>query len=173
MIRRVFGALLALAGGILLYLFAASTMYHARGEMGAEYEAGLPFRALGANFPADVMLLLGGGWCLLLGLWFTLTGSDSGGPQGGRVSRAYLINALMLLSTLFAGVVGARTASPDSTTLAVFGLVAFAQAALGVILLIMALAEKPKGYLSLLCGSVLWLGGVGIAVLSFLWGAPA
>jgi len=45
-----------------------------------------------------------------------------------------------------------------------------ATCAAGLILLILALFEKPKGILSLTLGTVLYLGAAAAGVLGFVWG---
>jgi hypothetical protein len=83
-----------------------------------------------------------------------------------------LLNGLLLLSTLAIACIGARH-QEDATTVAVFGIVALAQAAFGLILLILSLFERPKGIASLASGAVVTLGGAGVGILAFLWGGGA
>lgn len=176
-IRRTLGAVFTIAGGFFTYLFATRSMYHGRAGLGSAYDPAAPFLALGADYPVDVFLLLGASWAFLIGLALIITGESrdpSRGPRGGRVSRVMLMNGLLLISTLFVGYMGARVSTPgnpQTQVLAIFGLIALAQVALGLILIVLALFERPKGILSLPLGIVIYLMGVGVGVLAFLWGA--
>ena len=160
-----------MAGGLSLFFFVSRGIHAGRSLLGTDHDPTLPFRALGKDYPADGLLLLGAFWGFILGLWFILTGDEgaSRALKGGRVARLGLLNALLLLSSLVVGFVGAR-AGADPSAVAVFGLLALAQVALGLILLILAFMEKPKGFVSLAVGGLAWLGGAAAGVLVFLWG---
>lgn len=170
--KRIFGALLALAGGLSLYFFVSKGMHDGRALLGTDYDPSVPFRALGgADYPTDGLLLLGACWGFILGLWFIVTGDEgaSKGLRGGRSARLFMLNGLLLLSSLFVGYVGGRSGA-DASSVAIFGILALAQGLLGLILLVLALFERPKGFVSIALGSVAWLGGTGAAVMVFLWG---
>jgi hypothetical protein len=166
-----------LAGTVLAYLFAAIS----GGEKG-DYWA--PFSALGQSYPADALYMAGSFWCLLIGLMCILapskkavTGSDPAArmqaaqaAKGGRISKLMFLNAFLLLSSLFVTYVGARVDHPEVAIIYTFACVAAAQAALGLILLILSLLERPKGAFSLAVGTVVYLAGVGLTVLAFLMG---
>jgi hypothetical protein len=170
--KRIFGALLMLAGAFSLYVFATRAMFHGRGSIGSTYDMNLPLLFVGMDYPTDALLLAGALWGFILGLWFVVTGADEAAQalRGGRISRVMLLNGLLLLSTLGVAFLGAKHHA-DATTVAVFGMVALAQAALGLILLVLSLFERPKGIASLAFGAVVYLGGVGVGVLAFIWGA--
>jgi len=169
--KRILGGVLMLAGAFSLYVFATRAMFHGRGSIGSTYELGLPLVFVGMDYPTDALLLLGALWGFILGLWFVITGADEPGAglRGGRIARLMLLNGLLLLSTLAVAFVGAKHRQ-DATTVAVFGLVALAQAAGGLILLLLSIFERPKGIASLAFGAVVYLGGVGVGVLALLWG---
>lgn len=169
--KRIFGGLLMLGGALCLYLFATRAMFNGRASLGTTYDPGLPLRLVGMEFPTDALLMAGALWGFILGLWFIVTGADeaAGALRGGRIARIMLLNGLLLLSTLAVAFVGAKH-NQDATTIAIFGLIALAQAALGLLLLILSLFEKPKGIASLALGAVIYLGGVGVGVIAFLWG---
>jgi hypothetical protein len=160
--KRISGGVLMAAGGVGLYLFAL----HARIPQGTDFDPLAPVRALGCRYPADVLLLLGGLWGLVLG--FALVAS---GPSraGGTIARAHLLNALLLASTLFAAWVGGA-AGREARTVAAFGLAALAHVAAGLILLVLALFERPKGPVPLVLGTAVFLGGTAVGILAFLWG---
>ena len=170
--KRIFGAILMLAGALCLYLFATQAMFHGRAELGAAYSPGLPLSFVGMDYPKDALLLAGAAWGFLLGLWFIVTGADEAQQvlRGGRIARVMLLNGLLLLSSIAIACFGAK-AHKDAATVAIFGIVAAVQAVLGLVLLVMSLTERPKGIASLAFGAAVYLGGVGIAVLTFLWGA--
>ncbi len=169
--KRLLGAALALAGGAALFFFVSRGVHAGRDLLGSAHDPSLPFRALGKAYPADGLLLLGAFWGFILGLWFILTGDEgaSKGLRGGRIARLLLLNSLLLLSSLFVGFIGAR-AGADPSAVAVFGIIALAQVLLGLFLLILALLEKPKGFVSLTLGGLVWLGGAAGGILAFLWG---
>ena len=171
--KRILGALFLLGGALCLYLFATRAMFLGREQLGTAYNPELPLHLIGLNFPTGAFLFLGACWGFILGLCLVVTGSDqpSDGPRGGRVSRLMLLNGLLLASSIFAAYVGMK-AKEDPNTIAVFAIVALAQIALGLLLLVFALFERPKGVLSLLVGAAVYLGGVGVAVATFLWGGP-
>jgi hypothetical protein len=163
--KRVVGAVLMLAGAVLLYFFVARTMYAARAEMSSSFDPHLPLQALATEYPTNVLYFLGAAWGFVLGLGLILTPENA--PPGGRVARAMLLNALFLVSSLFAGYIGGK-AQAESSIIAVFGVISLAQSALGFFLLIFALFEKPKGLASLLVGVPLYLFGVGITLYTLL-----
>lgn len=169
--KRIVGVLLMLSGALSLYLFATRAMFHGRASLGSTYDLGLPLQFVGMDYPTSALLLAGALWGTILGLWCVITDASGAGDalRGGRVARVMLLNALLLLSTLAVAYLGAKH-HQDATTVAIFGLVALVQAALGLILLILSLFERPKGIASLALGAVVYLGGVGIGVLTFLWG---
>jgi hypothetical protein len=170
--KRIFGALLMLAGAVCLYLVATRAMFHGRAELGSTYSPGLPLTFVGMDYPKDALLLAGAAWGFLLGLWFIVTGAEEAEQalRGGRIARVMLLNGLLLLSSLVIACFGAK-AHKDAATVMIFGIVAAIQAVLGLVLLILSFTERPKGIASLAFGAAVYLGGVGIAVLTFLWGA--
>jgi hypothetical protein len=163
--KRAAGAILMIAGAVFLYLFVARAMYAAREMMGPTFDPNLPIRALGHEYPADVLLFLGSILGFILGLGLVIAPEEA--PPGGRVARALLLNSLLLLSSLLVAYIGGRTQAYGNL-IAVFGVVALAQSALGFFLLIFALFEKPKGVVSLLVGVPLYLVGVGIGLYTLL-----
>ena len=163
--KRAAGAILMIAGAILLYLFVARAMYAGRGMMGSAFDPNLPLLALGHEYPTDALLFLGAIWGFILGVGLVVAPEET--PPGGRVARVMLLNALLLLSSLFVAYVGGKTQA-DASLVAVFGIVGLAQGALGFFLLVFALFEKPKGVASLVVGVPLYLGGVGIALYTLL-----
>jgi hypothetical protein len=163
--KRFSGAILMVAGGLFLYLFVARAMYSARESMGSGFDPNLPLLALGREYPTDVLLFLGAVWGFVLGLGLILMPEDA--ARGGRVARAMLLNALLLLSSLFAAYIGGKTKA-DAGLIAVFGIIALAQSAFGFFLLIFALFEKPKGVASLMMGVPLYLFGVGVGLYTLL-----
>jgi hypothetical protein len=169
--KRIFGGVLMLAGAFSLYAFATRAMFNGRASLGSSVELGLPLMFVGMDYPTDALLLAGALWGNILGLWFIVTGADEAKEalRGGRISRVMLVNGLLLLSTLAVAFIGAKH-HKDATTVAAFGIVALAQAAFGLILLILSVFEKPKGVASLALGLLVYLGGVGVGVLAFLWG---
>jgi hypothetical protein len=175
--KRIFGAVLLVAGAVCLYFFVSRGMFHGRGMMGSTFDPGLPFRSMGKDdYPANALLLLGAGWGLILGLWFVILGDPprEGAPtRGGGIARLMLLNALLLASSLLAGFVGGKSGA-DVATVAVFGTVALLQILLGLILLVLALFERPKGWVSLGLGFLVYGAGAAAGLLTFLaWGAGA
>jgi hypothetical protein len=169
--KRVIGALLMAGSAACSYLFAARILFHGRASLGGEFSAGLPFRLVGMDYPADALLLAGAGWGLVLGLYHVLTGTEDIARvlQGGRVARLALLNGLLLVTTLAVACVGAKHGK-EGATVAVFALTAAAQVVLGLVLLVLALAERPKGIVSLVLGGLVTAGGVAVAVFAFLQG---
>ncbi len=174
--KRVFGAVLMVAGAVCLYFFVSRGMFHGREMMGSAYDARLPFRALGKqDYPGNALLLLGAAWGFILGLWFVVLGDPSreGAPRsGGGIARLMFLNALLLASSLLAGFIGGKSGA-EASTVAVFGTVALLQILLGLILLVLALFERPKGWISLGLGFLVYGAGVAVGLLSFLWGGGA
>jgi hypothetical protein len=169
--KRIFGAVLMFAGASSLYLFTLRAAFFGRAALGEKLDIAFPIQQLGLDYPTDALLLMGALWGFLLGLWFIITGAEEAenALRGGRVARVMLLNGLLLISTLGVAYVGAK-AHANATTIAIFGLVAAAQAVIGLILLILSLLERPKGIASLALGAVVTVGGVALGVLSFLWG---
>jgi hypothetical protein len=169
--RRLSGAALLLGAALCTYFFATRAMFYGRGSLGPEYSPLAPFGALGLDYPADGLLLAGAAWGLVLGLYLVLTGSEEISKllKGGRIARLSLLNALLLLSTLGIACLGTR-APQAAASVNVFALVAALQILLGLLLVILALFERPKGFVSLVVGTLVYAGGVTLGVLAFLWG---
>jgi hypothetical protein len=169
--KRILGAVLALAGGLSLFFFVSRGMHHGRSFLGEAYDPSVPFRALGRDYPADGLFLLGAFWGFILGIWCIVTGDEGASKalKGGRSARLFMLNGLLLLSSLFVGFVGGRSGA-DPASVAIFGLLALGQAVLGLILLLLALTERPKGFISLAVGSLVWLGGTAAGLMVFVWG---
>jgi hypothetical protein len=162
--RRLFGALLLLAGAFSLYLFTARAMFHGRDALGEVLDLHLPFVILGRDYPTDAILMLGALWGFLLGIFFVVT--DSG--KGSRLAWIMLFNALLLLSSLLVAAIGA-VAGKDATVVAFFAIMAMGQVAIGAIILILSFFERPKGILPLFLGATVYLFGVVVGLLAFLW----
>jgi|SRR5882672_2511089 len=169
--KRVAGGILMLAGAFCLYLAATRAMFNGREHLGTVYSPALPLRFVGMEYPTDALLLAGAAWGFILGFWFVITGADDARDslRGGRIARVMLLNGLLLLSSLAIAFFGAK-AHQDANTVMIFGMVAAVQAAVGLVLLILAITEKPKGAASLIFGAAVYLGGLGVGVLTFLWG---
>ncbi len=170
--KKVLGAAFLVAGVVFTYLFAAGGTFCAREFYGRAFDNGLPFQALGRNYPADALYLAAALLCLLIGLYCVLTDfpAPAGQPRGGKVARILFLNALLLLAVLGVGLVGAK-ANQDPLLVAAFGVTALLQILLGLILLIMSLTEKPKSVFFLVLGTAAYLSGAAIGILVFLWGA--
>jgi hypothetical protein len=170
--KRIFGGILMLAGAVCLYLSATRAMFNGRAELGSAYTASLPLMFMGMDYPIDALLLAGAAWGFILGFWFVITGAEEAQAvlRGGRIARVMLLNGLLLLSSLVIAYFGAK-AHKDPVTIMIFGIVAAIQAVVGLILLILAFTERPKGIASLAFGAIVYLGGVGIGVFAFLKGA--
>lgn len=171
--KRIFGGLLMLAGAVCLYLCATRAMFHGRAELGRAYSAGLPLTFVGMDYPTDALLLAGAAWGFILGFWFIVTGAEEAKAvlRGGRISRVLLLNGLLLMSSLAIAYFGAR-AHKDHGTILLFGLVAAVQAVVGFVLLILSFTERPKGIASLAFGAAVYLGGVGLGAMIYVWGGP-
>jgi len=168
--KRLVGAVLMLLGAIFLYLFVARAMHAYREHLLPAFDPGAPLVALGQDYPRDALLLLGAVWGFLLGLGLVVPpAAPEGQTTGGKIALAQLLNALLLVSALFVAFVGGKLNDPGKMpTVALFGIVALVQAGLGVILLIFAIFEKPKGIVPLMLGIPVYLFGVGIALYTLL-----
>jgi hypothetical protein len=189
--RRVIGSILAIVAGYLLYKFALWGAFLA--PAGAWRGPSTPFRTLGGNYPTDVAMLCAAAWAAGLGLYFILSPGRSAAfvtpshvpstsrwaqrmaAQGGAstpMAATFLLNALLLATTLFVAFFGVKSAGDASRYIATFTLVAWAQVAVGLILMILALFEKPKGVVGLVLGGAVYLAGTALGVMVFLWGQP-
>jgi hypothetical protein len=185
--KRIIGAVSMLGGAACLYFFAAGGAFQGR-ELQAS-PAGLPFLSLGRCYPADAVLMLGALWGFLIGTFLVITASGAKaaapaaagsaasryaaattGRKGGTIGLFMLLNGLLLLSTLFVTYIGGM-ARQDVMAVGVFGLIALVQMGLGILLVILALFERPKGILALILGIPLHLVGIAIGLLAFfVWG---
>jgi len=180
--KRIIGAILMLAGAVCLFFFAAGGALNGRG---IQAPAGsLPFLSLGLQYPLDAVLLVGAFWGFLIGVVLV---AAPGGPRaaappaagtaasryaasstrkGGAIARFMLLNGLLLLSTLFITYIGGK-ARQDADVVGVFGLVALIQMGLGIILVILALFERPRGAIQLILGIPIHLFGIAVGLLAF------
>jgi hypothetical protein len=170
--KRILGAVLMLAGAACAYIFATRAMYFGRESISSAYDVLLPIHLVGLDYPTGALILMGALLGFVLGTWFVITGTDGDNSslRGGRIARVMLLNALLLIATLAVAYIGAKSGK-DGGTVAIFAIVAVLQAALGLILLILSLFERPKGIASLIFGAAIYLGGVGIGVFAFFKGA--
>ena len=178
MIKRIVGGALTLVGAYCLFHFTARAMFHGRDLFGSGFDADVAFRALGRNYPADILFLLGAAWSFFLGLWLVVAGTDapsaSSGPSGGRIAKATLVNGLLLVSTLVVLYVGAKSKTEvDAGAVAVFTGVALLQVVVGLLLVVLGFMERPKGWVSLGLGTIVWLVGVGGTAFTFVLGKGA
>ncbi len=190
--RRVIGSIFVVGAGWLLYKFALWGAFLASPD--AFRGPSTPFRVLGGNYPMDVAMLCGAAWMAGIGLYLILfspgeasSAVPSHVPASSRwaqrmqasqdnapspMATIFFLNALLLITTLFVAFVGVRAPQDTSRLLATFTLVAAAQVAVGLFLLILALFEKPKGVIGLIVGLAVYAAGTGVGVMVFLWGKP-
>ena len=164
--RRVIGILFLMGALALTFHFAVWGTAHA--DAAPTADASAPFLSLGRNYPKDALTLVGAAWCLVAGLALLLRSDAS---QGGTIAFFHLLNGRLLVSMLFTAYVGAKGGA-ETKLVGVFFLTAVAQAALGLLLMIFACFEKPKGIGKLIVGSAVYLFGVVMTVMVFVWGAP-
>lgn len=183
--KRVTGIFLLVVSAILFYYFAVQGTFHSSSK---PLSFDLPIQSLGSSWPGDALLFVEAAWSLLFGLMFALVPdhkpvllpADSGSvaarlasrtarSPGGVASRTLFLNSLFLLSFFFVAYVGAAK-SHDLRTVGAFATVGFLQIAVGLILLILSLFERPRSVAAIAAGSLLWLGGTVLGVFAFLQG---
>lgn len=170
--RRILGVILLVAGLFFAYCFGASGAYHGRDLPGTSFSVGLALKAMGGSYPGDVLFFLAMLWGFGLGLRIVLerTPDPAAPPQrGGPVVRLVLLNALLLLSSLFAAYIGGR-ARQSVAAVAVFGIVALLQVLGGLALLVMAAVEKPRSIVRLAAGGAVYALGVGVTFVALTGG---
>ncbi len=158
--RKTAGLVLILGGLAMIYVFAA---YGAAGG-GAVSPARMPFSALGGNFPFDALMLVGGLWGLGLGAWMASSEPD---PSWRPMARFFLVNSLLLLTSLVAAVIGARFKTAGAA-FAIFAAVALLQIGTGLILGVLAALERPRGIVSLAVGGALYVAAAAVTLICFL-----
>jgi hypothetical protein len=186
--RRILGSVLMLGGVAFAYLFAAWGTALS-GRVGSD--PWWAFKGLGSNYPVDVGYLAGAVWLLALGIYFIWTESGSsvaasGDPSrgagrflaaaaaergAGRVAKVLVLNSGLLITALFAAYIGAKVSHPGPLV-AIFTMAAAGHAAVGLLILILALVEKPKSVPALGVGTLLYLAGTAGVVTVFLLGKP-
>lgn len=169
--RRVLGALFVLIGAFCLYEFAVLGIWYGR-ELDVPIWK-VPLLSLGRNYPADAGWLAGALVGIFVGIGMSIRSDAS---TGGGAARVFLVNAILLCAMLCLAYFGARSLTEETKAsflpmVGVFFGTALLQIGAGVILLILALFERPKGALSLLLGLVVYLAGAAAGVTAFLWGA--
>ncbi len=187
--KRIVGAALVVAGTFLLLRFAVYGTIGA--PEGAEQSWKLPFQSLGNQYPDVALTLVGGAWGFLLGILLLVfnkkavpVSKDASGPAAryaalagggrkGRASKILFLNSLALVSALFLVFIGTKTADPaaHATIIGAFYGAACLHIAAGLIIVLLALLEKPKSPIPLLVGLLLWLGGSAAGVFVYLQGA--
>jgi hypothetical protein len=187
--RRVSAAVFALAACFFLYMFGVWGAFTA-GIGARPYTSAVPFRLLGQNFPFDAAMLASGVWALGLCLYFALTGDNRKAlpshvpatslwaqrlqtqPSNAPMASMFLINALLLATFLFMTCVGTRAGSDHTRTVGILAGAAGLHVAAGLILLVLAIFEKPRGVTGLSVGGVAYALGTALAVAVFVWGRP-
>lgn len=175
--KRSIGGLFLLAGGFFLFWFGVIASHGVADTVPASLK--LPFQGVGYEWPKDAILFCSAMTCLLLGLGLMMTGGESPVPahgkappkKGGFISSLLFLNSMLMASVIFVAAIGARAAQPPSTTI-IGSLMAIAmvQGAIGLLLLILSLLEKPKGILTLLFGFLFWAGSLVFGILSMVQG---
>jgi len=168
--RRSLGTTLVLAGAVSLFFFAVRGTLDARGADLPTWK--LPFTSLGRDYPSDGGLLIAGIWGIGLGVGIL---GMAGSRPGGTVARIFLANALLILTMLGLGAIGARAVTGDTRQefvplIGVFFGTALLEIGAGLILFILALFERPRGTVSLMVGSAVYASAATLGVLAFLWG---
>lgn len=185
--RKILGSLLMLGGVAFAYLFAAWGTAKAGGSGNAPWWA---FKGLGSNYPVDVGYLAGAVWLLALGIYFiwteggsSVSGGDTSRSAGrflaasaaergaGRVAKVLVLNSGLLITSLFAAYIGAKISHPGPLV-ALFTMEAAGHAIVGLLILILALVEKPKSVPALGLGTLLYLAGTAGVVTVFILGKP-
>lgn len=189
--RRAIGTLLVGASMILLHEFSTWGTFLSAPRQAVSPSL-LPFHALGENYPYDAGLLIGAAWALGLGLTFLLSPGQSKSisplsvPSASRwaqrvtsehgafswMATSFLLNALLLISTLFIAYVGANASRDHIRMVSVCALMALFHVAIGLILLIFAFFERPRGIVKLTLGGAVYLVGTIIVITVFAMGIP-
>ena len=184
--RTLISLLLVLAGTYSLYQFSLRTTPQAEQTSTVEYKARPALSDLGENYPINGLLAAGAFWGIGLGLFLALTtgprfySAGEGGlyqkrRRGGAIARIFLLNAALagtMIDLAYIGAVYAPAGAGESVQRHVglfFGAAAL-QLGIGLLLLIMALFEKPKGKFSLFLGSLFYLMALGTWILTCVWG---
>lgn len=188
--RRILGAAFVLGSCYFLYQFAIWGAWTAGADL-KPYNSSIPFRVLGLgdNYPFDVAMLMAATWAMLIGLYFILSPERSSialpthvpttsrwaqrmasQQRSSPMASMFLLNALLLATTLFIAYIGAKRPADNQHTISVFSLVAGLQIATGFLLMVFAVFEKPKGGMGLIVGGAVYLAGTAVAAIVFLWG---
>ncbi len=184
--RTLTSLLLILAGSYCLYQFTVRTTLPEERSKTIDYKARPAVSDLGENYPVNALLATGALWGILLGLFLALTTAPKFQPagdgalyqkrrKGGAIARIFLLNAALagtFIDLAYVGVAYTPSGPEEAVTryVGLFFGVAALQLAIGLLLLILALCEKPKGKLSLILGILLYLTAVGTWILTYLWG---
>ena len=163
--RKTFGAILLLIGLAMLYEFAVWGAVHA-GVTAKNAGGMLPFTSLGVNFPFDAVAFAGALWGIGLGGWLLGREAD---PGYRPMAQAFLVNSLLLLTSVFAAFAGARLQG-NSRPVAVFATMALLQIATGLLLCILAVFERPRGMGGLAVGGALYVACTAVTLIVFLGG---
>jgi hypothetical protein len=188
--RGFFGAVLVLAGLVLIYLFGALGIAAAKSatlQPGVSVVA-LPFQVLGASYPKDALCLAGGlvavGWGLYLLLLRGPAGGDAlpvrDGARSSRLSaRVSGIEVttgtfargfcLLSLGACIAWTIAVIGAASGARAAVIGGFVAVAGLALveALILGILSCFEKGKPVIVLFLAWILFVGALGFGLAGY------
>jgi hypothetical protein len=190
--RRAFGAFLFVAAAWSLYQFAVYGAYFA-GQARLPETQWVPFNVVGVRYPWDAAWLAVAIWAIALGLALVLLPGRRDAelpahvPPSSRwaqnlrarqnqpcpMATMFVLNVGLLITMLFMAYVGAKPLTSHPRYVSVFSLVAGLQIGVGLILLILALFEKPRGVQRLVWGGAFYLAGTAASVTIFIWGSPA
>ena len=180
--RTLISLLLVLAGAYSLYQFTVRSTLPKERATTIDYKSRPAVSDLGENYPVNALLAAGAIWGIGLGLFLAMTTAPQyqSTPQeglyhkrrrGGAIARIFLLNTLLagtFIDLAYCGVAYAGTSV--SRYVGLFYGAAALQLALGVLLFIMAVCEKPKGKLSLVVGTLLYLTVLVTWILTYMWG---
>lgn len=184
--RTLISLILVLAGAYSLYQFTVRSTLPTERATTIDYKARPAVSDLGENYPVNALLATGAIWGIGLGLFLALTtapryqSAGEGGlyqkrRRGGAVARIFLLNAALagtFIDLAYIGVAYGSAGVGETVHRHVgifFGAAAF-QLGVGLLLLILALCEKPKGKLSLVLGILFYLTALATWILTYAWG---
>jgi hypothetical protein len=159
--KKFLGTLVVLLGVMMLVEFAIWGSVRAGAQAGKPHLL-LPLLAAGMNY--ETLKFCAGLGCLILGLHTALRPPDA---APSPMAQVFLLNAVLLCGSLLLAFAGSHQPDPQFWT-GLFTLTAALEVVVGLVLLVLAVSERPLDAVGITLGGVVYVASVAIAAVAYL-----
>jgi len=162
--KKFVGTLVVLLGVMMVVEYAVWGTLQAGSQAGKPHLL-LPLLASGINY--ETLKLCAGIGMLVLGLYFALRAPHA---DPSPMAQVFLLNALLLCGSLLLAFAGSHQPDPQFWT-GLFAMTAALEVVAGMILLVLAVSERPIDPVGVTLGGVVYVASVAIGAVVYLSGS--